>query len=149
MDPVEVQETSVTSTTTPAVPATTQAAPATTQRVGTGTAVMTESTTTRGVTYRATQFVWFIVAILDAFLAFDFIFRLAKANDTGFVNFIYGVGGALAAPFDGIFGVTITNTSYVARWGDLVAIVIYSLIGLAITALIRIMAGPRNAAASY
>jgi len=90
------------------------------------------------VAYRAVQLVWFIVGVINAILALDFIFRLLKANDTGFVDFIYSIGGALASPFDGIFGDTITRTSYTARWADLVAIAIYSLVGFGIAKLIRI-----------
>ncbi|MCA1835870.1 MAG: hypothetical protein LC721_05915 [Actinobacteria bacterium] len=139
MEPVEVREQQVAA----GAPAT-QVAPAAPVA---GAAYGTHSTrTVYPVAYRAIQLVWFIVGVINVILALDFIFRLLKANSTGFVDAIYSLGGALAGPFDGIFGDTITRTSYTARWADLVAIAIYSLIGYGITKLIRI-ATARNAAA--
>ena len=134
MDPVEVRDERV-ATGTAVAPAT--VAPA-------ATGVVAQSTTVSPVGYRFTQLVWLIVGILDVILALDFIFRLAKANNTGFVNFIYTCAQPLAAPFDGIFGVTVSPASYIARWGDIVAIVIYTLIGIGVTTLIRILMTPRR-----
>lgn len=96
--------------------------------------------------YRGIQLVWLIVGIVDTIIGLDFLFRALKANDTGFADLIYAVGGALAAPFDGIFGNTVTRSSYILRWSDILAILIYTLIGFGIVKLIRIMASPRAAA---
>ncbi len=104
----------------------------------------TRSTTVRRPGFALASVVWLIVGVLDVVLAFDFLFRALKANDTGFADLIYSIGGALAAPFDGIFGATVTNTSYVVRWGDLLAIAIYTLVGMAIVSLIRIATGSRD-----
>ncbi|HZB97838.1 MAG TPA: hypothetical protein VE219_04490 [Candidatus Sulfotelmatobacter sp.] len=123
---------------TPVAPVTPVAAPPV------GTAVYSRRVGVYPVAYRAIQIVWLIVGIIDAILALDFVFRALKANDVGFADFIYGLAGALAAPFDGIFGDTITRTSYVLRWGDLVAIAIYTLIALAVVKLIRIWSTPRT-----
>jgi hypothetical protein len=144
MDPVQVQERQVVTSTT--VPASTTPYATTAPVAGYSAVGTSQATTVVPLGYRVSQAIWLVVGIMDVILALDFVFRLAKANATGFVNFIYNLAGPLAAPFDGIFGVTITNHSYVSRWGDIVAIVIYSLIAAALTALVRIIATPRATA---
>ncbi len=95
------------------------------------------------VAYRAVNLVWLIVGIVITILAFDFFFRLAKANDVGFADFIYSVGGSLAAPFDGIFGINRTvSTLSLVRWSDLIAMIVYSLVGLAIVKGVKIACAP-------
>ena len=96
------------------------------------------------VAYRAINVVWLVVGIIVAILAFDFFFRLAAANDVGFASFIYGVGGVLAAPFDGIFGIsTAVGTRSVIRWSDLLAMIVYALIGALLVKVVRITTAPR------
>lgn len=140
MDPVEVREERVATGAPPVPPA-----------VAYGTAPAYGSYSIRSVypvAYRAIQLVWFVVGVINAILALDFAFRLLKANATGFVDFIYGLAYPLASPFDGIFRDTISRSSLVVRWGDLLAIAIYSLIAWGITRLIRIMAAGRGSSAT-
>jgi hypothetical protein len=96
--------------------------------------------------------VWLVVGVVDVILALDFLFRALSANNTGFANFIYTVGGVLGAPFDGIFGNTVNVTSNqvigIDRWADLMAIAIYSLIAAGISQLARITMTPRDDVAS-
>lgn len=134
MEPVEVREERV-ATGVPVTPvAATPVAP-----VAATTSASYSARSVYPVAYRSIQLLWFIVGVINAILALDFLFRLLKADgNAGFVSFIYSLGGALASPFDGIFGDTITRTSYTARWADLVAIAIYSLVGFGIAKLIRI-----------
>ncbi len=102
------------------------------------------TTTVASPGYRIGALVWLIAGILDVILAFDFLFRALKANTVGFADFIYSLGGPLASPFDGIFGVTVTNTTYVVRWADLLAIAVYSLVALAIVKVMLIASTPRT-----
>ena len=136
MDPVETQErrTEVVGrgvvTDTPGI---VTEVPATTSR----------TVSTYPVAYRAVSMVWLVVGLINTILAFDFFFRLANANDVGFANFIYNVGGALAAPFDGIFGISRTvGSQSIVRWSDLIAMLVYSLVGYAIVKIVRISAAP-------
>lgn len=87
----------------------------------------------------ASAIVWWIAGALNVILVFDFVFRAASANDVGFVRFIYAIGNALAAPFDPIFGATVSHATYLVRWGDLVAIAVYSIVAWGIVRLIRIL----------
>ena len=142
MDPVEVQErrTNV------------MGRGVVSQTPGTVTEVPAATTTVRtaGVyplAYRAVSVVWLIVGLINTILAFDFFFRLANANDVGFANFIYSVGGALAAPFDGIFGISRTvATQSIVRWSDLLAMIVYTLVAYAVVKIVRIAAAPSDRA---
>ena len=137
MDPIEVREERV-ATGTPVAGAPVGAAPVA------ATGVSTSRVGVYPVAYRAVNLVWLVVGIIIAILAFDFFFRLADANDVGFASFIYGVGRVLAAPFDGIFGIsTAVGTRSVIRWSDLLAMVVYALIGALIVKVVRITSAPR------
>jgi hypothetical protein len=72
---------------------------------------------------------YLVVSAVCLILAFDFVFRLVGANNAGFAAWIYAVGDTLGAPFDSIFNQApaIVNGTIV-RWGDLVGIVVYSVV---------------------
>ena len=145
MDPVEYRESRVATPVEPVAPVTPVAPvePVVAPRYATG---VVSTVRMYPVGSRAIQITWFVIGLIDAVLAFDFVFRLAAANDVGFARLIYGLGRILAAPFDGIFNISVADGVYVARWSDLLAIAVYSLIGAGITKLIRIMATPRDPA---
>src|ERR1700722_28821 len=94
------------------------------------TGASTSRTTTRGWSGRSpgVEFVWLIAGIVIAFLALDFIFHAAGANDVGFASFVFSVGKALAAPFAGIFKTTYAARGNLVIWADVLAMVIYALI---------------------
>jgi len=165
MDPLEVREERVTTTGGPVVPPVVPAAgyPAgTTFDPATGRPIVpvapvapvayapvaeTHSYQSRSVypvAYRSIQVVWFVIGLIDSILALDFLFRALGANDTGFASFIYSLGSALAGPFDGIFSNTASRGAHHVRWADIVAVLIYALIGYGIVKLIRINAAPRG-----
>jgi uncharacterized protein YggT (Ycf19 family) len=94
--------------------------------------------------YRAVQAVWFIVGLIDILLIIRFVLKLlAASTSSGFVTFIYNLTEPLIAPFSGIFGTPAANGS-VLEPATLVALVIYSLIGWGIVALIRLMTAPKG-----
>jgi len=94
------------------------------------TGASTSRTTTRVWSGRSpgVEFVWLIAGIVIAFLALDFIFHAAGANDVGFASFVFSVGKALAAPFAGIFKTTYAARGNLVIWADVLAMVIYALI---------------------
>jgi roadblock/LC7 domain-containing protein len=68
------------------------------------------------------------LAVVDAFLALDFVFRAIAAQDAGFVNVVSRVGNALASPFTGIFShQVVPQVDHTTFWAALVAIVIYTV----------------------
>ena len=94
--------------------------------------------------FRGRQTVWVCIAIVDLFLALDFIFFAAGANDTGFASLVYTIGGALAAPFRGIFNITTAPHGHPLQWADLLAILIYTLAAWIVNRLILIATTPSD-----
>jgi hypothetical protein len=109
-----------------------------------GTSVYSSRVGVYPVGYRTVQLIWLIAGVVDLILALDFIFRAANANNTGFAHYIYRIGGWLAAPFNGIFNNTTASNGTVFRWGDVLAIVIYTVAAWIIAKLVRISATPRT-----
>ncbi len=97
------------------------------------------STMTGGVV----SLVWLAVAIVDAILVLDFVFRLIGASDEGFVHAIYVIGSTLASPFNGIFTSVAHQFPYTLTWSDLVALVLCTIAGWIVVRLIR-AASPRR-----
>ena len=87
----------------------------------------------------AVRIIWYIAGILLVLLAFRFVFALLGADPAnGFANFIYSTSHPFVSPFFGIFNY---NLRYgVSRFESytLVAMVVYSLIALAISKLLTI-----------
>ena len=88
--------------------------------------------------YRGTQIVWYILGILEALLAFRFVFKLLGANpDAGFSHFIYGATYVFAAPFLNVFRVTQVAGS-LFEWTTLLSMFVYWLIAVGIIKLFLI-----------
>jgi hypothetical protein len=94
--------------------------------------------------FRGVQFVWFLLGLTDLVIGLRVLFKAMAATDTGFVSFIYGLGGALAAPFLGIANVTSGKT--VIEVGGLIAMAVYLLAAFLVFKLIRIATTPRTRA---
>ena len=82
----------------------------------------------------AANVVWYIVGAIEVLLAFRFVLKLLGANpNSGFVDWIYSVSGALTSPFDNIFNVASTPAGDVVKSvfepSILVAMAVYALIG--------------------
>jgi hypothetical protein len=148
MDPSEVREERVVTNTgtTPSgqVPGAAPTTPVATPTSSTTTSTYRRSGESQGV-YRTVQLVWLIVGVIDLLIALDFIFRAAAANNTGFAHYMYRIGGRLAAPFDGIFNLTVVNGKSVIRWPDVLAVVIYTIVAYIVVRLVRIVAAPKTA----
>jgi hypothetical protein len=94
--------------------------------------------------FRAVTWIWFVVAVIDIFIAGDFLLKLlAASKSSGFVNFVYQLAGILAAPFHGIWPVTTSNNSHLDP-ADLAAIVVYSLLAWGIVTVVRIATAPKG-----
>jgi hypothetical protein len=94
--------------------------------------------------FRAAAVVGFIVGLVDILIAARFLGKLLGASGhSAFVSFIYNVSGVLVAPFQGIFGNS-GNGANSFETADLVAIVVYAVIGWGLVMLIRIATAPRG-----
>jgi uncharacterized protein YggT (Ycf19 family) len=97
-----------------------------------------------GYNFRAASVVWFIVGVVDIFVAARFLGKLFGASaQSAFVNFIYQVSSPMVAPFTGIFGDTGSKTN-TFETASLVAIVVYAVVGWGLVALIRIVTAPHG-----
>jgi hypothetical protein len=85
------------------------------------------------------EFVWLIAGIVVAFLALDFIFHAAGANDVGFAAFVFSVGKALASPFAGIFQTATAARGNLIVWADVLAMVIYVLAAAVIVKVVTLI----------
>jgi len=95
--------------------------------------------------FRAAAVVWFVVGVVEIFIAARFLGKLFGASaQSAFVNFIYQVSGPMVAPFTGIFGDTGTRTN-TFETASLVALVVYAVIGWGLVVLIRIVTAPKGA----
>jgi hypothetical protein len=87
---------------------------------------------------RAERIVWLITSVIDVLLAMRFIFMLLGAStQAAFVSLLYAVTLPLVAPFEGMFS-TPSRGGSIFEPASLVALVVYTLIGWVIVALIRI-----------
>ena len=85
------------------------------------------------------EFVWLIAGIVVAFLALDFIFHAAGANDVGFAAFVFAVGKALASPFAGIFKTATAARGNLIVWADVLAMVIYVLAAAVVVKVVALI----------
>ena len=82
--------------------------------------------------------VWFIVGVINTLIALRFVLLLLGANQgAGFTDFTYTMSAPLVAPFVGIFGEPAYGRS-VFEISSLLAILVYTLIGLGIAKLITL-----------
>jgi hypothetical protein len=94
--------------------------------------------------FRAAAIVGFLVGVVDILIAARFLGKLLGASaQSAFVSFINTVSGPLVAPFQGIFGDGGSKANSFET-ADLVAIVVYAVIGWGLVMLIRIMTAPRG-----
>jgi hypothetical protein len=94
--------------------------------------------------FRAAAIVGFVVGVVDILIAARFLGKLLGAStQSAFVSFINTVSGPLVAPFQGIFGNAGSKTNSFET-ADLVAIVVYAVIGWGLVMLVRIATAPRG-----
>lgn len=92
------------------------------------------SSTTKPI-FRGTQYVWYILGLIEVLLAFRFILKITAANPAaGFSRFIYGVTGFLAQPFLSVFRITRVEGS-VFEWTTLLAMLVYWIVAMGIVRL--------------
>lgn len=90
---------------------------------------------------KANQILWFVCGVLELLLGMRVVLRMMGANAAaGFVRFIYGVTQPLAAPFLGMLPNAAGATrAAVLEVPTLIAMVVYFLLFLMITLLLRLL----------
>jgi hypothetical protein len=109
--------------------------------------VADSSVAARSGAWTAANIVYLLFGILEALLAFRFVFRLLGANPlSGFVDFIYRVTDFFVSPFYGIFGEPSFNGAQTAAVFDtstIVAMLVYGLVAWVIVRLLTAASRPR------
>ncbi len=86
--------------------------------------------------FRATQVVWYILGIIEIFLAFRFVLKLLAANPgAGFTNFVYDVTYVFATPFLAVFRNNQIGSGSVFEWTTLLAMAVYYVVAWGIIKL--------------
>lgn len=106
---------------------------------------VTHRETRRPIEIVLTRIVWFLTAVVDVALGFRFALRLFGANTAAaFTQFVYDMTASLMAPFQAVFG-TLRAEGAIFDWSILLAIAVYTVVGLGIVALIDAVT-PRSTA---
>jgi hypothetical protein len=83
----------------------------------------------------AQRVIWYIAGFIITLLAIRFVLFMLGANrDSGFVDFIYGISGVFAAPFQGIFPAPVYGQFFFDT-ASLVAMAVYALVAWGIAKL--------------
>jgi uncharacterized protein YggT (Ycf19 family) len=86
--------------------------------------------------YRSTQFVWYILYVIETLLIFRFALKLFGANAAAsFANFIYNISSFFLAPFRLVFK-TESVAGSVVEWSTLLAVFVYWLLAWGIVELL-------------
>jgi hypothetical protein len=93
----------------------------------------------RNITFKATQLVWLLLGILEAFFALRFVLKLIGANPSSPIAvFIYGFTGLFLFPFAGLIG-TPALGNMVLEVSTLIAMAIYALLAWGLERLIWVV----------
>lgn len=89
--------------------------------------------------FRFNQVIWYILGVIEALLLFRVILKALGANSTiGFTNFIYALSTPLAAPFNGILGISISGNSII-EWSTIIAAIVYLCIAWGLVYLLDLI----------
>lgn len=96
-------------------------------------------------TQTAEYIIYFLFGVLEAFLTFRILFKVAGASlSSSFVRFVYGLSGVFIMPFEGIFRRGFSQgieTTSILEPSALVALLFYALLSWGVVKLVRIMSG--------
>ena len=93
----------------------------------------------RVATFKATQIIWLVLAILEAVLALRFIFLLIGVNgDNPFAAFLYNLTQIFVAPFLSLTGTPVAGRM-VFEFPTLIAMVVYGLIAWGIERIVYLI----------
>jgi YggT family protein len=88
---------------------------------------------------RCNAVLWWVFGVIEALIAIRFILKAVAANaGAAFAALIYGITEPLVGPFIGVLA-TLTFGPSVIELPALLAVLIYFLVGLLLTRLIRIL----------
>jgi uncharacterized protein YggT (Ycf19 family) len=90
------------------------------------------------------QVVWYVIGLINVLLILRVVFLLLNAKDVGFASLLYAVTDPFVSLFSGIFQAPTAGGAYFDT-AAILAIVVLSLLGWGISALIDVMHRPAPA----
>lgn len=91
------------------------------------------------VIFRSYQVIWYILAVIEVFLAFRFILKMIGANpNSGFVTLIYSVTNPLTLPFMGIVR-PVADGPNLIEWSTFIAALVYLLLAYGVVELFKFL----------
>lgn len=93
----------------------------------------------RVATFKVTQLIWLLLAILEAVLALRFFFKLIGVNAANpFANFLYNLTGFFVAPFASLTGAPSAG-AMVFEFSTFIAMIVYALVGWGLERLVYVL----------
>ncbi|MFZ2252872.1 MAG: YggT family protein [Minisyncoccia bacterium] len=93
------------------------------------------SPTTKPI-FRASQVIWYILALFEVVLTLRFFLKLLGANPVAsFTNLIYSVSLPLVSPFQAVFSISNIEKN-IFEWTTLLAMFVYWLVAMGIMQLL-------------
>lgn len=92
----------------------------------------------RITTFKVTQLIWLLLAILEAMIGLRFIFKLIGVNSANpFALFIYGFTNIFVAPFASLVGAPAAQ-GMVFEFSTIIAMIVYGLVGWGIERIVYV-----------
>ncbi len=94
---------------------------------------------TKKAIFRLYQVIWYILGVVEVFLAARILLKLIAANpNSGFTNFVYSISAPLALPFRGVLGTT-TSLDSTIEWSTIIAMAVYAVIAVGLVKLFQLI----------
>jgi hypothetical protein len=93
----------------------------------------------RVTTFKVTQIIWLLLGLLEAVIAFRFIFKLIGVNAANtFATFIYAVSNVFVAPFESLTGAPAAG-GMILEISSIIAMMVYLLIAWGIERIVYVL----------
>lgn len=94
---------------------------------------------TKKAIFRLYQVIWYILGVVEVFLAARIILKLIAANPNSvFTNFVYSISAPLALPFRGVLGTT-TSMDSTIEWSTIIAMAVYAVVAVGLVKLFQLI----------
>lgn len=94
---------------------------------------------TKKAIFRLYQVIWYILGVVEVFLAARILLKLIAANpNSGFTNFVYSISAPLALPFRGVLGTT-TSLDSTIEWSTIIAMAVYAVVAVGLVKLFQLI----------
>lgn len=89
---------------------------------------------------RLNRLIWLFVGVVNVLIALRFILKLIAANPgNSFASFVNSLTDGLVAPFISLINPPVVATGAIVEVASIFAIIVYTLLALAVTQLFRIL----------